>query len=250
MRKLEEDILRTFFRLEEYQEQRKRMERLLHPEKLKWAEGPPPLTRTKQIRIEELAKIGFGESFYQRMLEGEEKTEREFKELVELHPLWPHWERIKGLGLLLCGKFIAAAGDVEQIDSISSFWAGMGLKVNPDGTVPRRIRGKKGKTKGRIPALPHVTKVGEQIRQAILRSDGKLRGFYDKYRERYDSKYPDRQAMFNFKGAQRIPQKILYACSLVAWRDAYGLPTKKPYAIEILKHGDGNMITIEDLYDK
>lgn len=251
MDKLDEEILRAFFRYEEYQRQRLWLERLLHPEKFNWAKrgSPPPITRTKQIKIEELSRIGFGEERYQRTLQGEEESEKELCDLIQEHCLWPHLERIKGFGKLTAAKFVAAAGDITRTNTVSSFWKGMGLDVLPDGTVPRRVRGRKD-VERRVPALPHVTRIGEQIRQQLIRTDGKLRGLYDKYREYYDSKYPTRPKMFNFKAAERISQKILYACLWKVWRESAGLPAPDPYAFAILKHDNGNIIRIEDLYDR
>jgi len=101
-----------------------------------------------------------------------------------------------------------------------------------------------------VPALPHVTRVGEQIRQQINRSNGELRRLYERYRLFYDTKYPDRAKMFNFKAALRASQKILYACLWEQWRISYGLEAPWPYAFDILKHPNGHRITITDLYDK
>lgn len=249
MFKPDEDILRTYFKLEEYQRQRLWLERLLHPENFKWSKGlPPPITNTKKIRIEVLASMGFGEVYYQRMLDGEQEAKSVITRLVHEHVLWEHIQHIKGFGEYLTGAFIAAGGDITRTPTVSSFWKGMGLDVLANGTVPRRIRGKKD-VERRMPALPHVTRIGEQIRQQTLRSNGKLRERYDHYREYYDGKYPDRQKLFNHKAALRAAQKILYGCLWKAWREGYHLPAPAPYAFDILKHDDGSLIRIEDLYD-
>lgn len=161
MFKLDEDTLRTYLKLEEYQRQRLWMERLLHPEKFKWIRRgvPPPMSEAKSIRIEELGKMGFGEAHYQRMLEDEQKAELELADLVHFHCLWTHFERLKGFAEHSAGAFVAAGGDIQRAPTASSFWKGMGLDVFPDGTVPRRIRGRKD-VERRVPALPHVTRVG------------------------------------------------------------------------------------------
>ena len=100
-----------------------------------------------------------------------------------------------------------------------------------------------------VPALPFVTKVGEQIRVQILRTHGKLQDLYYDHRAKYDAKYPDRQRMYNFKAALRVTQKILYACLWEEWRKAYGLPAPWAYAFAVLNHPTGGRITISDLYD-
>jgi len=252
MFKLDEDILRTYFRLEEYQRQRLWMERLWHPELMKWVKrgAPPPITPTKRIRQEELAKMGFDENYYQRMLEGENACHRELKELVELHPLWPHFERMPGFSYYLCGAFIAAGGDIQRAPTGSAFWKGMGLDVLPDGTAPRRIKGKTKNVERRIPALPHVTRVGEQIRPQLVRSNPFGYRLYLVHKKDYLTRYPEKPLMFAHKHGQRIPQKILYFCLWREARLAYGLPAPDPYAFDILKHDDGSMIRISDFYEQ
>jgi len=147
MKKLDEDILRAFFRYQEAQRQRLRMERLLHPEKFDWKKrgGPPPMTEVKRMRIGELAELGFDEEFYQRMLREEARAERDLCDLAELHPLWPHFSLIKRLRTpLTVGKYVARGGDIARCDTVSAYWKGLGLSVNPDGSVPRKSRGRAG----------------------------------------------------------------------------------------------------------
>lgn len=250
MFKLDEDILRCYLRLEEYERQEKWMERLLHPEKLKWVKkgAPPPITRTKKIRIEELGKMGFDEAYYQRMARGKKETMLELAELVVLHPLWPHFQRIKGFSYRLAGGFIAAGGDIQRAPTASAFWYGMGLDVLSDGTVPRRIRGVTN-VERRVPALPHVTKVGELIRMQLLRTEGLGQELYYKHKADHRARHSG-PLMFAHKHGMRIPQKILYACLWEQWRLAYGLPSPWPYAFAILNHDSGSRITISDFYNE
>jgi len=250
MTRLEREIRKTFFELFETRRLRMWLERVWHPEKLRWnkREGPPPLSEVALVRREVLQELGFGEAFYQEIKEREEEAKKRLCELAQEHPLWEHWRRIKGLGPYLCGCFIAAAGDIERTPTVSSFWKGMGLDVLPDGTVPRKKRGAKGEGR-RIPCFPHVSAVGEQIRMQILMSDGKLRELYEMARKKWEAKDPDRKPILKHKAAIREVQKLLYAVSWMAWREALGLEAPKPYAFDILKH-NGKLYTIEDLYDE
>ncbi len=249
MREQDEEILRTYFQLEEYQGQRLRFERLLHPEKFKWSGPTPVMSETKKIKLEELGKIGFGEAYYQRMVEGEHESKKQLEAMAEDHPLWPYIEPIPGFGRYLAGAFIAAGGDIERAPTCSSFWKGMGLDVLSDATVPRRIRGAKN-TARRIPAFPHVTRIGEQIRQQMLRQNHFYQELYHRHKADYRERYPERAKMFAHKHGLRIGQKILYACLWEKWREAYGLPAPFPYVFDILKHDSGQRITIEDFYSK
>jgi len=246
MRKLDEQILRAYFRLEEYQGQRLRFERLLHPEKFKWSGPTPTMSQTKLIKIEELGKIGFGEDYYQRMLAGEKEEKKNLEDLAENHPLWAYIEPISGFGKYLAGAFIAAGGDIERAPTCSAFWKGMGLDVLEDGTVPRRTRG--SKVARRIPAFPHVTRIGEQVRQQMLRQNDFYQELYHQHKKDYQGRHPERALMFAHKHGLRIGQKILYACLWEKWREAYGLLAPFPYVFDILKHDSGRRITIEDFY--
>jgi len=246
MRKLDEEILRAFFQYEEYQMHRLRFERLLHPEllELKKLDKLPPISETKKIKVEELGKIGFGEEFYQKMLAGEEKKQTDLEELTASHPLWLSLPRIKSFGLLTCGKFIAAGGDIDRCPTSSGFWYGMGLDI-VDGKAPRRIRGKRDVIR-KIPAFPHVTRVGEQIRQQMLMQNPFFHELYLMHKADYLARYPDKPLMFAHKHGQRISQKVFYSCLWKCWREAYGLPAPYPYVFDILKHSDGHLIDISD----
>lgn len=262
MIELDEQILRAYFRLEEAQRQRLWMQRIWHPEMFKWKRGgPPPMTQTKRIRQEEFARLGFGPEHFDTMRREEDQAHRELLSLAGEHPLAPHFKQIRGLSSYLCGAFVAAGGDITRPPTVSAFWKGMGLdvlpsglhtrrgrQVLPPGSVPRRVRGSVD-VERKIPALPHVTRVGEQIRTQILRCQGRMKEWYDRFREEVDGRHPDRAKMFNMKDALRRTQKVLYACFWREWRLAYGLPAPEPYAFAILKHDGGGLITISDFYE-
>ena len=247
MRQLDQEILAMFFVMQEAQRQRLWMQRIWHPTTFRWAGGPPKVTHTGSIRKQALDDLGFGPSHYDRMLVAERDAKTELEQLATEHPLAEHFEEIRGLGSYLCGSFIAAGGDIERAPRVSSFWRGMGLDL-VDGVPPRRERGKR--TVRPLPAYPHVTRVGEQIRHAILRSRGVLKSMYDTVRAEVDAKNVDRKKIWNHKGALRIVQKRLYACLWREWRLAYDLDAPDPYAFAILHHDDGHRLRIEDFYEK
>ena len=257
---LDQQLLRCYFRFEAYERERLRLQRIWHPETFSWAKKgkPPMMTETKRIREEELARIGQGEPCYQEMLSCENGEKARLIELAEGHPLWYHFERIKGLGLRLCGSFVAAGGDIRRPCTVSAFWRGMGLDVlNADlttdkgtlliaaGGVPRRIRGS-GDIERKIPALPHVTRIGEQIRQQINRGDRKLHWWYEHFKEREPL---EKKPLYRHKSALRLTQKVLYACLWREWRRANDLPAPDPYAFAILKHDTGHMVRIHNFYE-
>lgn len=246
MLKLDEEILRAYFRLEEWQSQRMRFERLLHPEKMKWSKDMPKMSEAKEIRINELEEIGLGENHYKTLVDKEKESRARLEGLARAHPLYDYMEPITGFGDYLIGAFIAAGGDITRPPTVSSFWKGMGLDI-VDGKAPRKVR-TKGEGVRRYPALPHVTRIGEQIRQQMLRQNPFYQELYYSHKEDYRRRYPDGPKMFTHKHGLRIGQKILYSCLWKQWRLCYGLAISEPYVYDMLKHDDGRMITLDEFY--
>lgn len=246
MLKLDEEILRAYFCLEEYQSRRVRFERLLHPEKMKWSKDLPKMSEAKIIRIDELGRMGFGENHYKMMAEKEVEARNKLIDLAKEHLLYEYMEPIPGFGDYLVGAFIAAGGDITRTETVSSFWKGMGLDI-VDGKAPRKVR-TKGEGVRRYPALPHVTRIGEQIRQQMLRQNPFYQNLYYSHKEDYRQRYPDAPKMFAHKHGLRIGQKILYSCLWRQWRLCYGLAVSEPYVYGMLKHDNSRRIVLDDFY--
>jgi len=251
MHKADEEILRTFFRLDEARRQRLRLERLLTPEVFNWTKrgAPPRQSWSTLIKLEELANLGLDRAALEDWREVERKAKADLEQLARDHPLATYWEPIKGLGWYLLGCFIAAAGDIERAPTVSSFWKGMGLDI-VDGKAPRNTRGRRGAAQQERPraAMPHVTLVGEQIRSQFLRAGGRLDAFYRRFKEEAVGKWPEGPKMRWHKHGLRVTQKLLYACLWKCYREAYGLPAPAPYAFEILQHRS-EPIRIQHFYE-
>lgn len=247
--KLDEEILRAYFRLEEYQSRRMRFERLLHPEKMNWLKDIPKMSEAKIIRINELENMGFGEDHYRRMAEKEKEAKDRLEGLARGHPLYEYMEPITGFGDYLIGAFIAAGGDITRPPTVSSFWKGMGLDI-VDGKAPRKVRtrGKLEEGVRRYPALPHVTRIGEQIRQQMLRQNSFYQELYYGHKDDYRQRHADSPKMFAHKHGLRIAQKILYSCLWRQWRLCYALTISEPYVYDMMKHDDGRIITLDEFY--
>ena len=247
---LDREILTTYHQLNKYRQERLRMESLLHPDTFKRTKELPKYTESRDIKLVAIGTIGWDENYYLRMQEGEELAKKNLGDLIEYHPLWEHFQRFpKGFfGHYLAGCFVAAGGAIERCPRVSSFWKGMGLDVLPDGSVPRRIRGKKG-VERKIPALPHVTLIGEQIRAQLLRKGGYAKELYDNFKEQYNEKRPKghEKHAFNHRAALRNAQKCLYYVLWKVWREGYELEAPEPDNFEILVP-DGTLIRIEDFY--
>ena len=249
------DIQKAFFRLQEARRARYRLQRIWHPETLHKTRLvlKPPTHSTLTFR-EMLTEDGLGPETYEASVEREAEAKRGLEALASQHPLWPHFQALGGFGPYLCGSFVAAGGDIERAPKVSSFWKGMGLDVvttkGKDGITemkaPREERGRRDSER-LIPAPPHVTLVGEQIRQQILRTAKKNR-LYDRYaseKAKAKTTHPDWNKMHAHKHALRVVQKLLYAVLWSAWRQARGLPAPAPYIV--MKDASHHEFTFEEL---
>lgn len=247
MDSLDRDITKAYFTMEEARRQRIRMTWLLDPEKYR-----PGLVRTetKQIRIEAMADLGFGQAHLEAMLFAEDQAKATMSSLAEIHPLMPYFSNLERISSpMWCGLFVAASGDIERPATVAGFWKGMGLDI-VDGKAPRNTRGlrvKEGHTR-RVACLPHVSTIGQQIRQQIIYCHGPLRQLYDHYKGDYSSRWVDGSKMRHHKAAIRASQKILYACLYEEWRKARHLPFQEPYAFGILHHNGDSRIRMADLF--
>ncbi|MDA0771070.1 MAG: hypothetical protein O2821_12750 [Chloroflexi bacterium] len=242
---LDRACLKAWFTMHEAQRQRMRFQRFWHPELFNTKVEPRPQSYATEVFKEVLDSMGYGPDYYDRMANTEANAKADLERVARTHPLWEHFEAIKGLSAYTCGAYVAAAGRIDKAHTIAAHWKGMGLDVLPDGTVPRRIRGKKD-VERKIPALPHVTMIGEQIRAQFLRPQGRLSEFYYGFK---GAEPPDKQKIYRHKSALRLTQKLLYACLWREHRLAYGLDAPMPYAFDLLKHDLGHYITIQDFYE-
>ena len=255
------EIRKTFFRYREALTQRQRLTRLLHPERMSWKGGEVPThSEATLVRIEAMDEMGLGEGFLERMEGIETESRKHLEGLAGEHPLGRHFEELKGLGMFLCGAFVAAGGDIERAATVTKFWAGMGLdiviiekdgiqmgvaprRIRPDAPIGKELRQALGDR--HLPALPFVTTVGEMIRQQMVKAQGKLAERYYAYKEASPT---DWNKMHRHKHALWLTQKLLYACLWREWRLGRGLEAPDPYAFALLKHDGGHLVRIADLY--
>nr|AJG38125.1 hypothetical protein [bacterium enrichment culture clone fosmid MGS-K1] len=274
LRQLDRQIRKAFLRYREIQHQRTRLERIHYPQIMDWEVGtqePPQVSDTNLLKQEVLSELGYSPAYFWELVEMENDMLPEFAELAAQHPLWEHFRWISGIATtLMVVRYVARGGDVTRCPRVTNYWKGLGEDVLPDGSVPRRIRGRT-KVKRRLPAMPHVTEVGELLRKAILTSNrGMLRDIYDREKPQYLEKHQYRTdkdsgeiqidpetgkpketpALWAHKHGLRIALKILDFCAWKAWREAYGLPAPDPYAFDILNHPREHLISFGDLYDK
>lgn len=170
----------------------------------------------------------------QRYCERFEKLEDEVKaeiaEAVEDHEMWPWLCRVKGIGPGLAGCLLAHI-DIEKANSQSALWKYAGQAVNDNTHMAQRP------TKGeKLPYNAELKKICYLISTSFLRAGSPYRREYDEAKEHYQRKYPDWTPGHVDMAARRKMIKLFLSHFWEAWREQRGLPTRPPYAMQVLNH--------------
>ena len=167
--------------------------------------------------------------------------------LIQTHPAYPWFSRIKGIGRENIAK-VTSQIDIEKANTISSLWKFTGFSVD-NGKAPKPTKGEK------LSYNAELRTMCWRLAGSLLRAKGK---FYEKYldfKEQYKSRYavvptsklPKKDGKrYEPEGviseghlhamAQRKMVKLFLACLWIIWRQQEGLPITKPYAIDKLGH--------------
>jgi len=173
--------------------------------------------------------------------------------LIQSHPVYPWFSRVKGIGRENIGKVVAPI-DIIKADTPSSLWKFAGFSVE-DGVAPKRVKGG-----GKLEYNSQLRSMCWRLGSSLLRAKGKFYDYYlkekDKYYKRFenegvlivpatslpiknDKRYEPENMLSEghvHNMAMRKMIKLFLVCLWVVWREAEGLPVTKPYAIDILKH--------------
>ncbi len=170
--------------------------------------------------------------------------------IVEIHPAHPWFGQVRGIGKENIGKVIGLI-DITKADTISSLWKFAGYDVQ-NGKAPKRIRGG-----GTLTYNSRLRTMCWRLGSSLMRSKGSFYDYYERQKRRlYDradlliiptTELPKENGKrFEPAGvmseghahayALRKMIKLFLSCLWLVWREAEGLPTSKPYAIDQLKH--------------
>lgn len=168
-------------------------------------------------------------------MEGAKKLEKTCSGYIELlikdEPIYADFlQDVEGIGHILAGGLIAWIGDIGRFATISKLWAYSGLHCDEEGKAVVRKTGEQ--TNWNVKLKTHLWKIGE----SFVKSKGRYRGLYDKYREREDKEHPELSKLHRYNRAKRKVVKIFLSNLWVRWRELENLPVTKPYAEEYLGH--------------
>lgn len=221
-----------------------------------------------QVRKTHLAKRGQQdietENLLQRLSDMEQYIDGRMAEIIQQHPAYPWFSRVKGIGKENIGKVIGLirvkpeqglrkiqdSEDWELVDlpyaqTISAVWKFCGYAVD-DGHAPRREKGTKLTYNNTLRSM--CWRLGTSLMRGRGKFYEKYLAFKQMYQQRYISngwqivpKKDDPENKIISEGhihnmALRKMIKLFLACLVIVWREAEGLPPTKPYVIDKLGH--------------
>lgn len=193
------------------------------------------------------------DELHRRLKDLEDFTDGRVAYLIQQHPAYHWFSRVKGIGKENIAKVVALV-NISKADTPSSLWKFSGFSVE-DGIAPKRVKGG-----GKLSYNSQLRSMCWRLGSSLLRAKGKFYDYYlkekDKYYQRYENqsiKIVPATSLPKKNGKRYEPSnmiseghihnmalrkmiKLFLVCLWVTWREAEGLPLTKPYAIDVLKH--------------
>lgn len=185
--------------------------------------------------------------------EVEEYVDRRVAKLLEEHPAYPWFSRVKGIGKENIGKVVGMV-DIEKAPHVSSLWKYAGMHVSENGTAPKRETGKKLEYNSQLRSMCW------RLGGSLLKAKGKFYDYYTLEKNKYTMRFTKEgrqivpaEKLPKVKGkktendqfiseghihnmAMRKMIKMFLAMLWISWREAENLPVSAPYPIEKLGH--------------
>lgn len=173
----------------------------------------PNIYRTYHVRLQELENL----------------LVSDMRRLVRDHPAYPWLQHVKGVSSILGCKLLGLIGDIRGFETVSKLWRFAGLAVI-DGQAERPRKGEKRHYNARLKTTCYL------IGRSFLLCDSPYRRIYDAKKEYYEHERPDWTPLRRHLAAMRAMEKRFLAHLWEVWREAEGLPIRRPYVQEKLGH--------------
>ncbi len=242
-----------------------------------------------QVRRTHLARQGKKDTetdkLLGRLVSLEEYAEARVTELIEAHPAYYWFTRVKGVGNENIAKVVGLI-DIEKAHTVSGLWKFAGWDVQ-NGAAPKRKKGKKLSYNSQLRVMTW------RLGVSLLRAKGLFYHYYLKEKDKYHHKYinkgfkiiatptgrfcPQCEREVKAKAAKYCPDcgaplrqkqepegvifeghlhkmalrkmiKLFLSLLWVVWREAQGLSTRVPYPAQYLGHD--HMIEPEEMCDE
>ncbi len=222
-----------------------------------------------QVRQTHLAKQSRSDAETDELLKRirglEDYADERVAHLIQNHPAYPWFSRVKGVGRENIGKVIGLI-DIEKANTISALWKFAGYAVE-NGKAPKRK-----KDGGKLSYNSRLRSMCWRLGGSLMKASGKFYDCYSKEKDKYVQKclsngikiVPASQLPKN-NGKRYEPEgviseghihnyalrkmiKLFLACLWLVWREVVELPTRAPYSHEY--QGHTTMISPEDMTDR
>jgi len=112
----------------------------------------------------------------------EEFVDGRVADLIQGHPAYPWFSRVKGVGNENIGKVVAPI-DIERATTISALWKFTGYSVE-DGSAPRRVRGG-----GKLAYNSQLRSMCWRLASSLKRAKGCFYVYYIREKEKYQERF-------------------------------------------------------------
>ncbi len=188
-----------------------------------------------------------------RIKDLEDYADGRVAKMIQSHPAYPWFSRVKGVGRENIGKVVGLV-DIHKANTISALWQFAGYGVS-DGKAPKKV-----KNGGKLKYNSKLRSMCWRLGTSLMKGSGKFYEFYcaekAKYMQRYaqqgvkvvpanklpqkDGKFYEPEGIISeghvHNQALRKMIKLFLACLWLVWREAEGLPTRAPYSAEYQGH--------------
>ena len=224
-----------------------------------------------KIRETHLEKNGTPDEETKKLLEESQKFKKEFilkpvARLLEEHPAYPWFSCVKGIGKENIAKVISPI-NIEKAQTISGLWKYAGYAVDENGVADRPKKGEKLHFNKTLKTMcfrlgvsllkahsisKEGTKFGEYYEKCFAEETHKIKARGKKIADIKDipkdkeAEYVNSLHVHNRAFRRMI--KLFLGCLWLYWREAEGLPTRAPFAVEKLGHT--TIIQPEEMVDR
>ena len=206
------------------------------------------------------------DELHRRLKDLEGHVDGRVADLIQGHPSYPWFSRVKGIGKENIGKVVGLI-DIERAPTISSLWKFAGFSVE-NGAAPKRRKGG-----GKLEYNSQLRSMCWRLGSSLLRAKGKFYDYYlkekDKYYQRYENQgveiVPATSLPKDKDGKRYEPEgiiseghihnralrkmiKMFLAMLYISWRTGLGLSVSEPYSSAQLGHN--HIYQPEDFVDK
>ena len=123
------------------------------------------------------------DELHRRLKDIEDYVDGRVADLIQTHPAYPWFSRVRGVGGENIGKVIAPI-DIERAKTISALWKFAGLAPDEEGKAMRRVKGG-----GKLLYNSQLRSMCWRLASSLKRARGKFYEYYSKEKGKYTERF-------------------------------------------------------------